>query len=72
MKYLGILIDSNLIWKNHISHVASKITIKTIRILFQNEDILYKEVLKFNQENSSTAHTRYANFSVVVVLLFTP
>ena len=29
VKYLGILIDSNLIWKNHISHVASKIS-KTI------------------------------------------
>ena len=29
VKYLGILIDSNLVWKNHISHVTSKIS-KTI------------------------------------------
>ena len=29
VKYLGILIDSNLVWKNHISHVSSKIS-KTI------------------------------------------
>ena len=29
VKYLGILIDSNLVWKNHISHVALKIN-KTI------------------------------------------
>ena len=26
VKYLGILIDSNLVWKNHISHVSSKIS----------------------------------------------
>ena len=26
VKHLGILIDSNLVWKNHISPVASKIT----------------------------------------------
>ena len=29
IKYLGIFIDSNLGWKNHIKHVASKIS-KTI------------------------------------------
>ena len=32
IKYLGVLIDSNLTWKYHISHVASKVS-KTIGII---------------------------------------
>ena len=32
VKYLGVLIDSNLTWKYHISHVASKVS-KTIGII---------------------------------------
>ena len=32
VKYLGVLIDSNLIWKHHISHIASKIS-KSVGII---------------------------------------
>ena len=32
MKYLGVLIDSNLTWKHHISYIASKIS-KSIGII---------------------------------------
>ena len=34
VKYLGVLIDSNLIWKYHISHVASKIS-KSVGIIYK-------------------------------------
>ena len=32
MKYLGVLIDSKLTWKHHISHIASKIS-KSVGII---------------------------------------
>ena len=32
VKYLGLLIDSNLSWKNHIGHITSKIS-KTVGII---------------------------------------
>ena len=32
VRYLGVLIDNNLTWKYHISHIASKIS-KTIGII---------------------------------------
>ena len=32
LKYLGILIDSNLTWKHYVDHIASKIS-KTIGII---------------------------------------
>ena len=32
VKYLGVLIDSNLTWKHHISHIASKIS-KSVGII---------------------------------------
>ena len=33
VKFLGLLIDSNLSWKYHIAHITSKISKKTIGII---------------------------------------
>ena len=44
VKYLGILIDNNLTWKHHISHIASKIS-KTIGVIARLRHFLPTQTL---------------------------
>ena len=39
-KFLGVMIDDNLNWKMHISHVKSKLS-KSIAILSINQSLFY-------------------------------
>ena len=46
VKFLGIIIDENLIWKNHIEVVENKIC-KNIRVLYRASHLLdFKNLLK--------------------------
>ena len=38
-KFLGVLIDENLLWKHHINDVSTKIS-KTIGILYKSRGIV--------------------------------
>ena len=42
---LGVILDENLSWKSHISHISSKIA-KSIRIIFRTSFYLVKSSLK--------------------------
>ena len=44
-KFLGVLIDENLSWKNHIEFIKNKIS-KSIGILYRNREIIDKRNLK--------------------------
>ena len=44
-KFLGVLIDENLSWKQHIEILSSKIS-KSIGILYKSGDVLSKQCLK--------------------------
>ena len=44
-KLLGVLIDKNLSWKQHIDKVSSKIS-KSIDIPYKSRDVLSKQCLK--------------------------
>jgi len=45
VKYLGIFIDSHLTWRNHLDHIASKIS-KNINIISKLSSYLDQHVLK--------------------------
>ena len=44
-KFLGLFIDENVSWKQHINIVSSKIS-KSIRILYKSRDVFSKQCLK--------------------------
>ena len=44
-KFLGVLIDENLIWKQHINNVSTKIS-KSIGILHRSRGIVKQPLLK--------------------------
>ena len=44
-KFLGVIIDENLSWKEHIEILSSKIS-KSIGMLYKSRDVLSKQCLK--------------------------
>ena len=44
-KFLGVLIDENLSWKQHINNVSTKIS-KSISILYKSREIVKQPLLK--------------------------
>ena len=44
-KFLGVLIDENLSWKQHINNVSTKIS-KSIGILYKSRGIVKQPLLK--------------------------
>ena len=61
-KFLGVFIDENLSWKQHIDTVSSKIS-KSIGILYKSRDVLSKQCLK--QLYFSFIHN-YVNYANIV------
>ena len=57
VKYLGILIDSNLVWKNHINRIASKIS-KTIGTISKSKDIHNYDTRSSSNVNFYVKHSR--------------
>ena len=58
-KFLGVFIDENLSWKQHIEILSSKIS-KSIGILYKSRDVLSKQCL--NQLYFSFIHS-YVNYA---------
>ena len=58
-KFLGVFIDENLSWKQHIEILSSKIS-KSINILYKSRDVLSKQCL--NQLYFSFIHS-YVNYA---------
>ena len=58
MKYLCILIDSNLVWKSHISHVASKIS-KTVDIISKLKHFVPRRTLINISKSLILPHSPY-------------
>ena len=58
-KFLGVFIDENLSWKQHIDILSSKIS-KSIGILYESRDVLSKQYL--NQLYFSFIHS-YVNYA---------
>ena len=61
-KFLGVFIDENLSWKQHIDIVSSKIS-KSISILHKSRDVLSKQSLKQLYFSFIHNYLNYANIA---------
>ena len=59
-KFLGVFIDENLSWKQHIEILTSKIS-KSIGILYKSRDVLSKQCLKQVYFSFIHSYVNYAN-----------
>ena len=59
-KFLGILIDENLISKYHIEHVCNKVS-KSIGIMYKSRNILSKRLMKQLYFSFIHSYLNYAN-----------
>ena len=59
-KLLGVFIDENLSWKQHIEILSSKIS-KSIGILYKSKDVLSKQCLKQLYFSFIHGYGSYAN-----------
>ena len=59
-KFLGVFIDENLSWKQHIEILSSKIS-KSIDILYKSRDVLSKQCLKELYFSFIHSYVNYAN-----------
>ena len=61
-QFLGILIDENLSWKQHINDVSTKIS-KSIGILYQSREVVKQPLLKQLYFSFIHCHLNYANIA---------
>ena len=61
-KLLGVFIDENLSWKQHIEILSSKIS-KSIGILYKSRDVLSKQCLKQLYFSFIHSYVNYANIT---------
>ena len=61
-KFLGVLIDENLTWQPHISHISTKIS-KSIGILYKASPFLNKSLLKQLYYSFVHSHLSYGNIA---------
>ena len=61
-KFLGVFIDENLSWKQHIEILSSKIS-KSIGILYKSRDVLSKQCLKQLYFSFIHSYVNYANIA---------
>ena len=59
-KFLGVLIDENLSWKQHINNVSTKIS-KSIGILYKSRGIVKQPLLKQLYFSFDHCYLNYAN-----------
>ena len=60
--FLGVLIDENLSWKQHINDVSTKIS-KSIGILYKSRGIVKQSLLKQLYFSFIHCHLNYANIA---------
>ena len=61
-KFLGILIDENLSWKQHINNISTKIS-ESIGILYKSRGIVKQPLLKQLYFSFVHCHLNYANIA---------
>ena len=61
-KFLGVIINENLSWKQHIEILSSKIS-KTIGILYKSRDVLSKQCLKQLYFSFIHSYVNYVNIA---------
>ena len=61
-KFLGVFIDENFSWKQHIEILSSKIS-KSIGILYKSRDVLSKQCLKQLYFSFIHSYVNYANIA---------
>ena len=61
-KFLGVLIDENLSWKQHINEASGKIS-KSIGILYKSRGIVKQPLLKQLYFSFIHCHMNYANIA---------
>ena len=61
-KFLGVFIDENLSWKQHIEILSSKIS-KSIGILYKSRDVLSRQFLKQLYFSFIRSYVNYANIA---------
>ena len=61
-KFLGVFIDENLSWKQHIEILSSKIS-KSIGILYKSRDVLSRQCLKQLYFSFIHSYVNYANIA---------
>ena len=62
IKFLGVIIDENLTWKNHISTIENKIS-KTIGILYKAKFLLNQTCLKHIYSAFIHSYLNYAHIA---------
>ena len=62
IKFLGVIIDENLTWKNHITTIENKIS-KNIGVLYKSKFLLNKTCLKHVYFSFIHSYLNYANIA---------
>ena len=52
-KFLGVIIDKHLTWKNYINYISNKVS-KGIGIIYRAKNILYSDSLRMLYEAFNT------------------
>ena len=61
-RFLGVLINENFSWKQHINDVSTKIS-KSIGILYKSRGIVKQSLLKQLYFSFIHCHSKYANIA---------
>ena len=64
MKFLGVLLDENLLWKDHIKYARSKVS-KNMAVLYKARDYLSKQSLLSLYDAYIHTYINYANLAWV-------
>ena len=62
IKFLGVFLDENLTWKEHIKHIENKVA-KNIGIIFSSKPYLNKRCLLSLYYNYIHTYISYANIA---------
>ena len=62
MRFLGVLLDENMTWKNHISSIESKVS-KNLGVLYKARRLLNKKCLKQIYFSCIHSYLNYGNIS---------
>ena len=62
MKFLGVLLDDNLSWKEHIKYLENKIA-KNIGLMYRAKPFLDKESLLASYYSYINSYQNYANLA---------
>ena len=68
VKYLGVKIDENLNWRNHISNLAAKLN-RAKKILFKISKYVNQKILSSIYFGILDSHLNYANLNGLKIIM---